>query len=75
MFKAQRTRIEFSILAMLDILEQCVEDDLMCEYIYKLPPPTYQYSRFCDWFEPFATEQRAHFIEQSNRYTVYQDMQ
>jgi len=75
MFKAQRTRVEFTIYAMLEVLQLCVQDAQICEYIYKLPPPTYQYSRYCDWFEPFASEQRTHLIEQSQRYSVYQDLQ
>ena len=43
----------------------CIEDAELCEYLYKQPPVTYQYARFMDWFEPFATEQRTYFVEQS----------
>lgn len=41
MFKAQKTRTEFTIYCMLDLLEMCVADERICEYIYNQPPPTY----------------------------------
>jgi len=54
---------------MLELLRLCLEDEQICEYIYELPPPTYQYARFSDWFEPFATNYRAHLIDKSQRYS------
>jgi hypothetical protein len=41
MFKAQKTRAEFTIYALFEILKLCCIDDEICEYIYNLPPPTY----------------------------------
>lgn len=75
MFKAMKTRAEFTIYALADLLQLCCEDDEICEFIYAQPPPTYQYARFSDWFEPFARDQRAYYVEQSSKYATYQDLQ
>jgi len=71
MWKAQKTRVEYTIYALLELVSMCIEDEEICEYIYNLPPPTYQYARYCDWFETFCTEQRNYLIEQSQRFTTY----
>ena len=62
MFRAQRVRQEFTIHSLREVLNLCIEDEEICEYIYNMPPPSYQFARYCDWFEPFAIEQREHFI-------------
>ena len=74
MFKAQKTRLEATIYPMLEIISLCLEDSDICEYIYAQPSPTYQYTRYIDWFEPFATEQRDHLVESNQRFS-YQDSQ
>ena len=76
MFKAQKTRVEFTIYALLELVSLCIEDEEICEYIYTQPPPTYQYARYPDWFETFAREHRAHQAEQNARFSAYhQDIQ
>ena len=74
MIKYQKTKSEFTIYALNEIVSLCLEDDEICEYIYNQPPPTYQYARYTDWFESFCIEQRNQLIEQSQRYTNYHDM-
>ena len=75
MIKYQKTKSEFTIYALNEIVSLCLEDDEICEYIYNQPPPTYQYARYTDWFESFCVEQRNQLIDQLQRYTTYQDMQ
>lgn len=41
MFKAQKTRVEFTIYALLELINLCIEDEEICQYIYNLPPATY----------------------------------
>ena len=67
-FKAQKTRVEMTIYSMHEIISMCIEDEEICDYIYHMPAPTHQYTRYCDWFEPFCLEQRVHLIEQSQRF-------
>lgn len=55
MFKAIKTRAEFTVQALFELLNLCIEDEEICAYIYNMPPPTHQYARYCDWFESFAT--------------------
>ena len=35
------------------------KDNEIARYLYNLPGPSYQYSRFTDWFRPFLEEQLA----------------
>jgi hypothetical protein len=41
---------EFCLKAVKDLMSLCLKDDMICKYIYNLPPPSYQYQRYVDWF-------------------------
>merc|ERR1712226_1170666 len=41
------------------LIALCLDDDVICKYVYDLPPQTYQFSRFIDFARPFITGQIA----------------
>jgi hypothetical protein len=49
----------FCLKALEVLVKMCAEDDQICEYMYKCPPPTLQRNRFTDWFEPYLAGQKA----------------
>ena len=49
-FRGQRTRSDYVSIVLRELLQWCIQDDKICEFIYKLPPPCYQFARFSDWF-------------------------
>ena len=36
-----------------EILHLCIEDDAICKYVYEMAPPTLQYARYSDFFQPY----------------------
>jgi len=41
MYKAQKTRAEFTVYAMQAVIELCIEDEEIAEFIYNSEPPTF----------------------------------
>lgn len=47
------------IKSLKDLLSLCAKDDDVAKFIYNTAPPTYQYSRFSDWFRGYLEHQMA----------------
>jgi hypothetical protein len=44
---------EFCLKAIKDLLSLCIKDQAIADYIHKQSPPTYQLSRYTDWFQQY----------------------
>lgn len=65
---------DFCVRAIKDLLLLCTRDDEICEFIYNMPPPTFQYARFSDWFSEYL-QGRSVELNNSNliQYKYHQD--
>jgi len=43
--------------AIHELISLCLTDDVICNYVYHLPPQTYQFARLTDFARPFITGQ------------------
>jgi len=45
----------------------CLKDEVICQYIYNLPPPSFQYHRYCDWFGVYISDMKAENDKMGNQ--------
>lgn len=54
---AQRGRSdEFCLKAIKDIFSLCIKDEVIADYIYNMPPPSFQFTRYIEWFELYLRD-------------------
>lgn len=53
------------------LIELMDEDEDVLRYVFKMPPPSYQFHRYTDWIAPFLTRQKL-TIEKDGIPTYYQ---
>lgn len=41
---------EFVLRAIRDMCSLMIKDETIAEFLYKVPPPSWMYSRYVDWF-------------------------
>lgn len=47
---------EFCLKAVKDLMSLCLKDEVINKYIYDLPPPSFQYQRYVDWFGEYIAQ-------------------
>jgi len=65
-------RFEVQCISCLkELLSLMRKDRVVADFVYQLPPHTYQYARFADWFRPYLEEQLADQSKSSVATTQY----
>ena len=70
----QRGRMDtFCVKALKDLIQLCLKDIEIARYIYRQAPPSYQYSRYSDWFKSYIETQQMELEKSSMAaYSYYQ---
>lgn len=58
LLKIRRQQESICMIALRCLLKLCVQDPLICKYVYNCAPPTYSYANYCGWFEGYFKTHR-----------------
>lgn len=59
LLKIRRQQESICMIALKCLLKLCVQDPLICNYVYNCAPPTYSYANYCGWFKSYFNTHRA----------------
>lgn len=62
------------LFSLREIIELCIDDDAIFNYVYNMKPHTYQYARFLDWLIPYIDDRADHLAKQTYR-SIFIDKQ
>lgn len=73
LFKAKGRMETQCVIGVKNLIEMCLDDDDVAEFIYKSPSPSLQYARYPDWFFPYAEALRTTTLAQISNTTTLLD--
>lgn len=58
------------VVGLKTLVEMMINDEVIAQYVFSQPAPSLQYSRYTDWFFPYADQLRAQTMNQVKNTTT-----